>query len=157
MFPQPMMPISILAMAFLSSHTADESIAGARARGRIGGLVMLDHHPLCTGRAGGPPQVAPVQDPGTDVRPTVLVRVLPRWRDVFYVRGDDAVTVAFHPALGIGAAPNQPGEIHLPSQRAVPGGLKDQLQSGLGSFPRDEFPVVVVVPERDALSTQALG
>src|SRR5215510_3332131 len=104
MLPQPMMPMSIGAILRSDSHAADEGVAGARGLRRIGGLVMLDHHPSRAGRACSPPQVAPVQHAGPDIRPAVLVLVLPRRRDILHVRGDDAVPVALHPLLWIDAA-----------------------------------------------------
>src|SRR5271165_2657317 len=126
-----MMPMSMRDMARLDSHAADESVAGTRGLRRIGGLVMLHHHPLRTRSPDGLPQVPPVQGAGSDIRPAVLVIVLPLRRDILHVRGYDAVSVAPQPLFGIGAAPYQPGDVHLPSERAALSRLEDQLQGGL--------------------------
>jgi hypothetical protein len=125
MLPQPMMPMSMHAMRRLDSHAADESVAGMRGLSRIGGLVMLDHHPPRARRPGGLPQVPPVQYAGADIRPAVLVLVSPLRRDILHVRGDDAVSVALHPLFGIGTAPYQPGDVHLPSEWAARRLLED--------------------------------
>jgi hypothetical protein len=85
MLPQPMMPMSIPGIVWSDSHVADESVTGTRGLSRIRGLVMLDHHPPGAGRACGPPQVAPVQHAGPDIRPAVLFLVLPGWRDILYM------------------------------------------------------------------------
>src|SRR5271165_282777 len=157
MLPQPMMPMSMRAIARSGSHAADEGVAGARGLSRIGWLVMLHHHPRRTGRAGGLPQVPPVQHAGADIRPAVLVLVLPLRRDILHVRGDDAVPIALHPFLGIGATPYQPSDIHLPCERAALRRLEDQLQRGLHAIFRCEFPVVVMITEGDPLTAHALG
>src|SRR5271165_6844354 len=151
-----MMPMSMRDMARLDSHAADESVAGTRGLRRIGGLVML-HHPLRTRGPDGLPQVPPVQGAGPDIRPAVLVIVLPLRRDILHVRGYDAVSVAPQPLFGIGAAPYQPGDVHLPSERAALGRLEDQLQGGLRAVLRCELPVVVVIAEGDPLVAHVLG
>src|SRR5271165_6304357 len=157
MLPQPIMPMSMPAIAQSGSQSADENVAGARGLSRIGWLVMLHHHPRRTGRAGGLPQVAPVQHAGADIRPAVLLLVLPLRRDILHVRGDDAVPIALHPFLGIGAAPYQPSDIHLPSERTALRRLEDQLQRSFRAIFRREFPVVVVIAEGDPPVAHALG
>src|SRR3984893_2116017 len=157
MLPQPMMPMSMRAMARLDSHAADESVAGTCGLRRIGGVVMPPRHPPRPRRPCGLPQVPPVQYAGADIRPSVLVLVSPLRRDILHVRGDDAVPIALHPLFGIGAAPYQPGDVHLPSERAARRRLEDQLQCGLRDILQCEFPVVVVIAEGDSLVAHALG
>src|SRR6516165_2662705 len=156
MLPQPMMPMSIRAIVWSDSHAADESVAGSRGLSRIGGLVMLDHHPPCAGRAGGLPQVAPVEYAGPDIGPAVLFLVLPRRRDILHVRGDDAVPVSLHPLLGINAAPDQPGNVNLPGKRTALRPFEDQLQRSLCAVFRCKLPVVVVIAQRYPLIAHAL-
>src|ERR1700730_10499560 len=143
MLPQPMMPMLMRAIAWSDSHAADKSVAGTCGLRRIGGLIMLHHHPPRARRPGGGPQVPPVQNAGADIRPSILVLVSPMRRDILYMRGDDAVPVAPHPLFGIGAAPYQPCDVHLPRERAALRRLEDQLQRGLRAVLRCEFPVVV--------------
>src|ERR1700676_1350388 len=152
-----MMPMSMGSMAGLDSHPADKSVAGTGGLRRIGGLVVLHHHPFRAGCPGGLPQVMPVQHADADIRPAVLVLVLPLRRDILHVRGNNAVSVALHPLFGIGAAPYHPGYVYLPSERAVRRRVEDKVQRGLRVLLRCEFPVVVVIAEGDPLALHALG
>src|SRR5215469_11996493 len=152
-----MMPMSIPAIVWSDSHATDESVAATRGLSRIRGLVMLDHHPPCAGRAGGLPQVTPVQHAGPDIRPAVLFFVLPRRRDILYVRRDDAVPVALHPLLGISAAPDQPSDVNLPAKRTTLRPFEDQVQRGLCAVFRRQLPMVVVIAQRYSLIAHAVG
>jgi len=118
---------------------------------------MLYYHPLRTRRPGRRPQVPPVQHASADIRPAILVLVLPLRRDILHVRRDNAVPVALHPLFRIGAAPYQPSDVHLPSERAALGRLEDQFQRGLRAVFRCEFPVMVVIPEGDPVVAHTHG
>src|SRR5262245_19671273 len=99
MVPQPMMPMIVGSMIGSDSHAREESQAGARRAGRVLRLVVLDHHPSGAGIPAGLPQIAPIEDARADVRPAVLVPVLPGRREVLDVRRRQPAAIAVQPYL----------------------------------------------------------
>src|SRR5918995_1550761 len=104
MSPQPMMPMTVGSMPGSHSHASEERKAGARRAGRILRLVVLDHHPPGAGVTAGLPEVAPVQHARSDVRPAVLVLVLPGRREVLDVGGGQPTAIAVQPRLRLDPA-----------------------------------------------------
>ena len=118
---------------------------------------MLHDHPPGARRPSGLPEIPLIQDTGADIRPAVLVLVLSLRRDIFHVRGENTVAVTVHPFLGIGSAPDQPGDVCLPGERAVRRRFENQLQRSFRSFFRCEFPMMVVISEDDSVLAHPVG
>src|SRR5918997_3981312 len=143
MLPHPMMPT--LSESMWSVLDGLEKIeAGAGGLRRIGGLVVLHHHPLGPGLLADAPKVAPVEHPRAHVGPAVLVLVLPGGRNVLHVGGGDPAAVAVDPLLGIHIAAGEPSHVDLPCEGASLSGLEDQLEGCLAAVLGLQLPMVVV-------------
>src|SRR5918997_6256429 len=100
MLPQPMMP-TLRGVMGLILDGAQEGEAGASGLRRVRRFVVLDHHRPGSGVAARAPKVAPVQNAGADIGPSVLVLVLSGRRDVLHMGGGHPVAVAVDPLLRV--------------------------------------------------------